>query len=106
MDVERTIELITARLQQVAELQLQLAERQSGQQETVDLLVTPVGQLRDHAEHTDRRLEEMDRRWQEMGQRMERGFQELREAQQETRQNLNDLIKIVDDLIRRDGKGR
>ena len=114
MDIEKTIELITGRLHQVAELQFELATRQSRQEETISLLVSAVGQLRDHAEklteerfrRIDQRFEEIAQRFEEMGQRMDRGFRELREAQQHTDKNLNDLIKIVDDLIRRDGQGR
>lgn len=148
MDVEKTIELIAVRLQQVADahavlaadqqqmsahqqqltahqerlaadqerqarLQLELAQEQSRQQEAIGHIVNAVGQvtisvrelaaavgeLRDHAERTDLQIREMN-------QRMGQGFQELREAEQQTRENLDALIKIVDDLIRRDGRGK
>lgn len=113
MDVENTIERISGLvealaqgqqrisgwLERVAQAQMELAERQSRGEETIGHLVTAVGQLatsvgqlREHAEHTDKR--------------MDQGFRELREAQQQTEQNLNALIRIVDDLIRRDGGRR
>ncbi len=109
MDVEKTLELMGTRLDQVSGLvervartQLELAERQTLQEKTVSLLVTAVGQLRDHAQETDQRME---RGFREFREEMREGFKELREAQQQTEQNLNALIKIVDDLIRRDGRG-
>lgn len=90
-------------MRRLGETQLEMAQRQSQLEETVGHVVTAVGQLSSDLRSL---AQSTDQRFQEMGRRMEQGFQELREAQQHTEQNLNALIKIVDDLIRRDGGRR
>lgn len=104
MDVEKTIEFIleqqaqfqaqvATRMQQQAEAQTaleanqnRLAQLQLRQQEMIGNLATVVGGL---AEHVGGLTERVDR---------------LFEAQERTENNLNALIKVVDDLVRRNGK--
>lgn len=63
-------------------------------------MVTAVGGLQEHAEQTDRQIRELVTSIRELRETQQQTEQNLKQ----TEQNLNALIKIVDDLIRRNGQ--
>lgn len=65
-------------------------------------LITIVGQVAEAQRRTEQRVQQMA----EAHQALAEAHQALAEAQQRTEHNLNAVIKIVDELIRRDGRRR
>lgn len=73
------LDQLTAAHQRLAEDQLELARLQSQQQGMIGSLVTIVGELAQTQKRTDQRVNDLT-------------------------ENMKGLIKVVDDLVRRDGR--
>lgn len=114
MDVERTLEALAER--QVI-FQRDMEQMRLTQAQHQGMINEVVGILNQFARRTEARFEETDRmlralaeaqqrteqKLQEFIENTNRRFSDLAESQQHTDERLNALIKIVDDLIRRDG---
>lgn len=98
-------------LERIAQSQLQLLEMQSRQDGRMDQLEAALGHLsvalgkvaeehRSLVQEVAANQQRTELRFQELAGRV----QEVADAQRHTDENLNALIKVVDDLIRRDGK--
>jgi len=91
------MERLDGYVERIARNQLELVETQSRQAEGLSQLTVIVHGL---AEGLNRLSEDH----RSLAERTDQRFQELIEAQRHTDESLNALIKIVDDLIRRDGR--
>lgn len=107
MDVEKNIEFI---LEQqagfVVHLQ-QLGEIQSRQQGILDRVLTIVGQLGEAAGQLAEAQQRTDQTVRELAEAQQRTDQKLREVGEKLEgvaDNLNALIKVVDELVRRNGR--
>lgn len=98
-------------LERIARSQLQLVEmgvRQNGRLDQVEAALVQVSAALSQLAEAHRSLVEEHRSLaQEVAaqqQRTDQRFQELAETQRHTDENLNALIRVVDDLIPRDGQ--
>ena len=90
MDIEKSIEFL---IQNQARYEAQNEERMSSLAGVVHVLL-----------ETQNRTEQRIQLLTEAQLRTEQRVQELAESQKQTTGNLNALIKVVDDLVRRDGR--
>jgi len=105
MDVDKTIEFL---LENQARFDAQLSrlfETQSHQQEMIGQLAGVVSQLAVVQQRANDNLEELRRRTEEEQQRAQAAERRLDEKLENLTDNMNALIKTIDDLIRRDGRG-
>ena len=122
--------VLEADQKRLAANQLELARLQSQQQEMIGGLTMAVGELVQAQKRTEQRVQDLaesqqrtDQTIRELAEAQQRTDQTIRElaeaqqrtdqtirglaeAQQRTDQSLNALIKVVNDLIRRDGRRR
>lgn len=105
MDAEKANQLMVNQQAQYVLHLHQLAEMQSRQQEMIGQLVTLVGQVAQSLKELGEAHQHTDQSLKELAEHTEQRLKELTETQQNFDHNLSTLIRIVDDLIRRESRG-
>jgi molecular chaperone GrpE (heat shock protein) len=105
MDVDRTIELLLENQARFDARLGALTEVQSRNQQMIGQLAGVVGKLAAVQQRANDNLEELRRRTEEEQQRAQAAERRLEEKLENLTDNMNALVKTVDELIRRDGRG-
>lgn len=125
VDLERTVETL-ARIvtdlvsdhkelrdlvEQTARIQLRMAEEQADQRRSLNGLTQLVAEIATDLKETRVDLRELaeiqkqtDLKLERLAERTDRQFAEVGEKINQLTDNMNALIRVVDDLIRRDGR--
>jgi len=109
MDVEKTVQFLLEQQAQFAAQQQQLAAQQQQFQRDLEDLRGVVGRLAGVVQGVVGVTQQLGGVTQQLAQIQDRQQQQIGEliaAQKHTDERLDALIKVVDDLVRRNGSGR